>query len=89
MADTELRADSARDNRIPQSFDPADWLARLKTVGGWWVVIEGQIHIGWAIAGYTHEQNLEARRIYGEVKEEDKLAAVREYLLAHCVDHRA
>jgi hypothetical protein len=85
MADTELRADSAPSNPTPDlnAFGPGEFLARFKKVGGWWIVAEGKHHLGWAIAGYTHEQNLEARRIFGEIeKDEGKREAVRAFMLA-------
>jgi len=60
------------------SFNAKSWMQRFSAVGGYVWSLNGRLHIGWELEGFTPEQNQRARSIYGEIeRDEDRRRAVK------------
>jgi hypothetical protein len=82
MAVSTLEAESA--HVTTRHFDPADWLAHFRDVGGWWVVTSGdKVALGWQIAGFRDDQHDRARAMFSAIESEtEQRAAIRDHLIA-------
>jgi hypothetical protein len=62
-------------------FDPADWLERFKSAGGWYAAQGDRVHAGWRIDDWEEAQT--AREIWREIERHgERRAAIRAVISA-------
>ncbi len=64
------------------TFDPATWLQHFERNGGYWIVTEGGVTLGWYLDG-DETGELQARQLFSELKQDPgKNAAVKAHIVA-------
>lgn len=64
-----------------ETFNAVDWLRRLKAVGGWYALREGEVYAGWHVSADPNDEA--ARETWREIEgNEDRRAAIRAAIMS-------